>query len=197
MNYYQLSLIFHSLISASDVIFSGLKVIVPIIFLLNFYRTHYTRIEWPVLIVSLNLSMLTGGVFFLSAFIGDTVSTLVREGVAGLDFMLSIATGVHGYQLILPLFVYAVLPQILWFRKIRNSVYSSFLIVISWWLSYYIISYLNGKENSGFSQQPLDIKTLILGYSWQTLVLIPYVAGIYFYVLIRKKRLRSRSGDHS
>ena len=64
--------------------------------------------------------------------------------------MISVATGSHWFQFVIPFIVFGLLPNILWIKNFRKSMYAPLFIVICWFASYFIIHYLSENNFSLF-----------------------------------------------
>ena len=150
MSNYTISNILHTLVFISDSIFIGLKILVPIIFILEILNIKYTKPNLNILILTINLIMLSASLLFLTSISINTLLTIKSGNSDELNFMISIATGSHWFQFVIPVLLYGLLPNILWIKNFRKSIYIPFFIVICWFASYFIIHYLSENNFSLF-----------------------------------------------
>ncbi len=151
MSNYTISNILHTFIFISDSIFIGLKILVPLIFILEILNIKYTKPNLNILILTINLIMLSASILFLTSISINTLLTIKSGNSDELNFMISVATGSHWFQFVIPIILFGLLPNILWIKNFRKSIYIPFFIVICWFASYFIIHYLSDRDFTLFS----------------------------------------------
>ena len=95
------------------------------------------------------------------------------------EFIISIATGPNWFQFMIPVFVYGILPLTMLFAKLRQTIFSSFIIVIFWFASYFMVAYL--------SHVTIRFDFLSAEYAEKAALFIGLLAVLYFIISRRKK----------
>lgn len=170
----------------SELLFSGLKFLVPIMFLIKIFQRTTSRINFRIIALSLNLWILVGGTLFLISILLDLFNAAFSEDQDKWLFMLGMITGHHWFQFIIPLFGYAILPQILWFKKLRQTIFSSILIVVAWFASYYLVIYLTKMEGSMVTIADLSIPELLNDYGMK-IIAVAFLVIVTYWIFFRKK----------
>ncbi|MBK5285794.1 MAG: hypothetical protein JJE25_10365 [Bacteroidia bacterium] len=169
----------HALAYFSDSIFVGLKIFVPVIFLLHILKIHFGKVKFDSIVSTVNLLLLFGGILFLVTIISNTWRTWNSENDFEREMIVSIVTGPQWFQVIIPVFSYGLLPHVMWIRKFRNSIYSSFIIVIFWILKYFFIAYL--------SNITAHLKFSINEY-WEKAVLFMVILAAFYFIQSRRSK---------
>ncbi len=130
------------LIYISDAVFSGLKVLVPVVFGLKIFHIRLVKPDLEKLVKSMCMLVLLGGLFFLTPVCLNTWTSL-SSGVEGeTDFFIGLVTGSQWYTFFFPAFVFGVLPQLMWFRRFR-TVYVLVVLVAAWFVSGFLMEYFS------------------------------------------------------
>ena len=142
-------LIFQELIPAliylSDAVFSGLKVLVPILLVWKILRFRIKKPDLEILINRICFLVLLGGIVFLTPACLNAWASL-SSGVEGeMDFFIILLTGSQWYKFLIPALVYGILPQLMWFRRFR-TVYAAAILVFTWIFSGLLIEYLSPEK---------------------------------------------------
>jgi hypothetical protein len=163
----------------SDIIFSGSKIFIPVLVIIRtiFPQDNSGRVSRGIR--SLNLVLLSGSILFLLAFLTDNYLSFHSQERLGWEFMVGVLTGPHWYQIVLPVFGYAVLPQMLWWARLRRSVYSSFTIFLFWLFGYLFIIQMAKSEYSGLTSRSSFIKNSLSGYLEVVAIYIPLFIIVY------------------
>lgn len=146
MNVFSLSYVMHSLAFIADSLFVGLKFAIPILFLLNILRIRINKNTFASLTKAANSLLLMGGILFFLTIAINLFVAWQSENEFELQAFISIATGAHWFQFMIPIFSFAFLPNILWIKRLRKSINASFLLVICWYLSKFMVDYLTLAE---------------------------------------------------
>jgi hypothetical protein len=133
----------YDILHLADSIFIGLKIFVPLIFLLWLFKFSFRKLNFEVLVLSLNLLLLVAGILFLLTIGINTCLAWFSGNEFERQIIISIATGPTWFQFMLPIFVYGILTQAMWIAKFRQTVFSSVIIVIAWFSSYFITAWLS------------------------------------------------------
>jgi len=131
------------LVYLSDSLFIGLRIAVPALFLAQVFgpsRWHERLGGLHAVAVRL---LIAGGVMFLLVVSSHLFRVWYFDNEMEKAFLAAMATGPTAYQVYLPVVNYALLPVLLWFGRLRRSVYVPFLIVVCWILSWIWTGYLN------------------------------------------------------
>lgn len=126
-----------NLFTFSDIVFTGLKVIIPLVFLFTLTGVERLKPHHANVVHSLNILLLGAGSLFCMAFLVDMLTCNPFER----ELRLELISGSNWYRMALPIIGYAILPQLLWKKKWRGSFASSILIVIYWYAVYLFVQY--------------------------------------------------------
>jgi hypothetical protein len=142
MNNISISQVLHVLNFLSDSIFLGSRFLVPSIFVIKLLNMDPTKQILKLHTSSVNILLLTGGIFFLIPFLTNLSRMWNSGNEYERDFIIGLATGSHWFQYFIPVFNFGLLINVMWFKKFRNSIYTS-LVIVGWWLiSYFVVDYL-------------------------------------------------------
>lgn len=159
----------------ADSIFIGLKFIVPVIFLLVIFKVKSGKVNFVSLVLAANLLLLIGGILFLLTIISNTLHAWFSENEFEREMIISMITGPNWFQIVIPVFTYGLLPQTMWIGKLRSTIYSSFIIVMLWFGSYFLVDYLShGSININFPSSE---------YSKKAVLFIALLTVFYFIIL--------------
>ena len=164
-------------------IFNGTCILVPILFFIQLFKINIPIIGKSTLICAVNCTLLSGSLLFLVYFPIEIVSSYYSGGEYE-QFTLS--TRISGSFwtdfLILVIFPNALLPQLLWFKKIRQTIISSFTIVSIWFLLYLLTNLF----------EPHQPKHIQIGLTWFFYLKFPFIyiliVGLMYYFAEKKFR---------
>ncbi len=134
----------HSLlVYLSDSLFVGLRIAVPALFLAWVFGPERWRDRLGGLNAVAARLLIAGGAMFLLVVSSHLFRVWYFDNETEKAFLEAMAAGPTAYQVYLPLVNYAFLPVLLWFGRLRRSMYVPFLIVVCWILSWIWTGYLN------------------------------------------------------
>lgn len=191
MNSYSLPSILQVLLFLSDSIFLGSKFWVPAIFLINIFNTRLPHLNLSCLTISANVLLLTGGVLFLAAMAINTGKAWYSGNESERDFVIILVTGSHGFQFVIPIINYALLPNLMWFKNLRKSIHASFVLVICWHLSFFLIKFLSGRSEQPYVNHASHAEFPWAEYSGKAAAFVILLTLSYIFVLKQNK-----SNDH-
>jgi hypothetical protein len=184
MNSNYLANILHILIFLSDGLFWSLKIFIPVIFILSLFRKNSNEKLINYIILSLNNMLLIAGLFFLFTIITNTTMAWYNQNEFEKQIIISSIQGPKWYQYVIPTFNFALLPNILWFKKIRSSIYFSFCIVLFWIITSNIVGYLS-KEKEYILASHAEQNSFSLSEHYGHLVIF-FVGFCLVFPLVRK-----------
>jgi len=168
----------HALAFLADSIFVGLKFFVPVIFILIIFKINFGKLNFDSLVTAANFLLLIGGMLFLITIICNTLYAWNSGNEFERDFIISTATGPNWFQIGIPFLVYGLLPQLMWIGKLRKTIYSSFVIVVLWFGSYFLVDYLShGTVHMNFP---------VAEYYQKALLFLGLIVVLYF-INIRRR----------
>lgn len=177
------------LFRVSDIFFTGLKIWVPVLFLLFIFRVAIIRRHQSI-IWGTNILFLISGVIFTLGFLLDNILSTLSEGSEKIDFIINLLSGPHWYQYVIPVINFAVLPHLLWSSKLRQTIYTSFGIVIIWILTYYVTYALTKAERSSLLGRAVMPKIDIAGSLWDFIYVVILSIAMAIFLQMRKKHIR-------
>ena len=186
MSNYQISLVLHAFMFFTDCLFTGLKIFVPVVFLLKVFHISSSRFNINALVLAMNLVLLTAGVLFLTTFIVDTVMSLTADYEFGMSLILGFISGPHWFQFAIPFLIYAILPNVLWSGKNRSTIYSTMIIESIWYGSYFLVDFLNNRDGTIMPAQNIDVQIPIAAYAEKALIFIASISLVYLFISKRK-----------
>ena len=175
---------------SADSIFTGLKIVVPFVFIFKIFNFNLIQLYIDALIVAINKMMLCGAVLFLIAMGANYYHAVNSGNPMERDFMIGLLTGPHWFQLIIPVIMYALLPQVMWIRKLVNNIYSSMAIVASWFISFYLIRYFSYKDDPSLSSNN-DHSRYPIVFSNEKMIVFSCLLILFYLVLflrLKKKQ---------
>lgn len=114
-------------------IFRGSLILIPCLFIVHQLRLKIYAINKPVLIRTINCVLLFGSVVYLVVFLFGVFMSVFSLGSYEHGHYSSPDFGHYGLlRWIFMIIPYGVLPQLLWIKKIRYSITSSFIIITAW-----------------------------------------------------------------
>ena len=186
MSSYSFSSFLHWCSFLSDSIFLGLKFLVPLIFFLFIFKVSIRQFNLSCLTIAINSCLLIGGTLFLSTIIINMGKAWYSGNESERDFLISMITGPHWFQLVIPIFNYALLPNLMWFKNLRKSIFVSFALVICWYTSFFVMNYLTNKSEI-HSIHASQNEFPIVEYAAKTVIFLSLLLIVYR-ILCRKHR---------
>jgi hypothetical protein len=152
---------------------SGLKIIVPVLFLFSFIEKISKYEKYKSGVKTANQLMILGGILFLFTLISNLFVSWYYGNTDERDMILSYTTDHGWYRMILPVISYGILPIVLWHRRTRRTIYFSFAIVVFWYVSSFIIESTNPANSfqEKFDWQYFFIKTILFVAAFSILFL--------------------------
>ena len=175
----------------ADGIFSGIKIVVPLVLLLKIFKANTRNPDLDILINSLNILLLTGSLLFLISMLINFYRVTIADDPMERDFMMALATGQNWYQMAIPSIVYAILPNLLWFNKLRKTIYSSGLIVLCWFITFYAVEYFSYRNDDYIFKHARPIKIPVEITSEKSIVFILLLLVIYMVIHYKRKKNNS------
>jgi hypothetical protein len=120
-----------------EAILFGLRIFIPILFLVKILKLRPGRIDLDILIEATNICMLLTGLYHILSLLPFAKNVYV-DWYSGYNYTQYVLLDDTLYSfMFVPRFIfYAVFPQLMWFGKLRRVIHVSFIIVCFWWLSY-------------------------------------------------------------
>ena len=157
--------------------------------LLKILQGNGKRINLRVLALSINAWMLAGAVLFLMAVLSDLLTAAYAEDQGKWEFMHAMITGPHWYQVVIPFIVYAILPQMMWFRKLRRNIIISLLIVLVWFGAFYTVRYITQLEGIKIPLPDLGIQALFSQYGMKIFIQAILISVTYLFIVKKEKSI--------
>lgn len=175
------------LVFVTDSFFIGLKVLVPVLFILVTINLQNKWKQLPVMIKIANKMLLFSGVLFLCTMIFTAGRAWLSDNEAERDIILSFINGPHWYQFFMPIFNYALLPMLLWFKFLRKGINTAFNIVMLWFITYFLVDYINHRDPSmsGFRNE-----TDVMEYVYKAIVFL-MAFMVFYFIESRKSKVTS------
>lgn len=164
-------------------IFEGSVLFMLILFISAFFRGRSFPLKKSRLIRSVNYALLSGSVFYIMLILIDIVMSF---SASEFDQYTVLNRYVGAYWLaIWPFMIvpYGILPQILWFRKLRSSTTASMIVIVYWWFSSLIRIVPHFLARSWDVLIYFDYPGLLL----KVIIYIVIIGSLYFF-LARKER---------
>ena len=134
--------------------------------------------------------MLSAAILFLTSISVNTLLTIKSGNSDELNFMISVATGSHWFQFVIPVILYGLLPNVLWIKSFRKSIYIPLFIVISWFASYFIINYFSENNSSLFPKSVDHSPFPLMEYLKKSGVFISLLIVYYHFVKSMKMKIQ-------
>lgn len=116
-------------------IFRGSLILIPCLFIVYKLRIKVYAVNESVLIRTVNNILLFGSAVYLVLFLFDTLMSVFSLGAYEHGHYSNPDFGRYGLvRWIFMIIPYGFLPQLLWIKKFRHSITSSFIIIIAWFL---------------------------------------------------------------
>jgi hypothetical protein len=182
--------------SLSNTIFTGLGIFIPLLVLLRFNKAFNIRLNITTLIQATNWLLLFAGVIYLLFF-----ASIILPGYIGnysqdeywQYSLINRAFGPYWFAYIGYLIIYGLLPQLMWFKKIRQSIVST----ITWVFIDYSLSalrfysiYYNNRDF--IPSTPPNYLLIFLSHLMSLIVFLPLLAIVYVFLRAQQKRLLSK-----
>jgi hypothetical protein len=186
MNSFSLSSFIHFPAFISDSIFQGLKFLIPLLFILEFFNVSLKQLKLSTVIISANVLLLIGGTLFLGVMTTNLSMSWYHGNEFEKDFLVNVITGPHWFQFVIPLLNFALLPHLMWFKKLRSITTVSVLLVTWWIVSNYYINYLSNNERLIHSVHDLHTGFFTIEYVEKAIIFIALLT-ITFTIFSRRK----------
>ena len=116
-------------------IFRGPIILIPCLFIVYKLGLKIYEVNESILIRTVNCVLLFGSVVYLVLFLFDTFMSVFSLGAYEHDHYSNPDFGRYGWlRWIFMIMPYGLLPQLLWIKKFRHSLTSSFIIITAWGL---------------------------------------------------------------
>lgn len=186
MNNFSIQAVLQAAIFLADSIFTGLKLCIPAICLLTILVAHFRNKIARHLTETVNGLLAAGGLVFFVALAASVYNMWHSEDEFGKSAFINMVAGPHWFQFVLPALCYAVLPNLFWISGFRKSISASFLLVMCWGISYFIIVYFSypPKNIFSFPFEHVDFHVSNLNYKLLTFVIL---ATIAYFIQLKKK----------
>ena len=138
----------HYVVLLADSIFAGLKIAVPLFFIIYVFAYEKWKSSIDVVVKSLVRLMILGGLLFVYTIVSNVFIAWSSGNEAERDMMLAFATGSHWHQFYFPLVNYAILPIVLWFRTPRSAIYIAISIVLVWYATGLYSDWIMNQEQT-------------------------------------------------
>jgi molybdopterin-containing oxidoreductase family membrane subunit len=125
----------------ADALFFWLKVFIPLLFLLRLFKKRFAPLNNDALVLAVNNMLLFAAVLLLLAFVLVLSKRLIATDVGAesrRNGLLSSMTGPYWFGWWLPAIVKIIMPQVLWFKKLRASVKATY----TWFCCALILAFL-------------------------------------------------------
>lgn len=157
----------------SDSLFIGLKVMIPVLFVLVVFNIRIKKFDTVTAIQTSNMLMLLGGILFLLAMAVNIFTAWYSENEFEREMIITILTGPNWYQVVIPILTFGILPQLLWIKKLRETIYSSFNIIILSFIGTILVNHLSTTTHGLFE----DIDWVEMG--WKAGLFLVVFVGFY------------------
>lgn len=156
------------------VIFDGTSLMAPLVITIYLFKLPVGQIDKQILVRSINICLLLGSTLFFTKFFWSI-----------------------GIFVVVDIICKMLLPQLLWFKKLRKSIGALIVIYGSWVISYFIdISAMIFKPISiPSSQSGSTWGNYSLSYSWQGLLIYIVILIAVYFILKRKLRVNALSAQ--
>lgn len=138
----------HYVVLLADSIFAGLKIAVPLFFIINVLAYEKWKSTIDVGVKSIVRLMILGGLLFIYTIVSNVFVAWSSGNEAERDMMIAFATGPHWHQFYFPLVNYAIMPMMLWFRTSRSAIYLAISIVLVWYVTGFYSDWILNQEQS-------------------------------------------------
>jgi hypothetical protein len=189
MNAFFISAVLPALVFVSDSIFSGLKILVPVVFLLRIFKIKLRQPDLGSLIISANYLLLVGGILFTITILSTAFRTWFYSDGFERSALVDTLSGPNGFQFILPVLNYVLLPNVMWIKKLRRNFNSSFVIVLIWIVSYFLVDYFTHTREYILSSSAHHAAIRLDQQLEKAAVFISLLFLFYFIVCKRSERL--------
>lgn len=180
--------LFHWFNYIADSLFTGLKIFGPLVFLFKLFDVSIKYPDFNLLIKAMNTLMLTGAIMFMTGIIANYYMMSHSENPMDKEFMVNLITGPHWFQLAIPVLLYGVLPNMFWIKKLRNSINTAMILVVSWFAGFYLIDYLSFKDENNIFQHERPLRFPIDLSVEKSIVFVTLL--ILFYLILSWKEKR-------
>lgn len=160
MNIFSIPSLIRLMIYFSDSLFIGLKVMIPILFVLVVIKINFKKFDINGVIKTANMLLLLAATLFLLPMAVNIFTAWYSENEFEREMIITILTGPNWYQVVIPILTYGILPQLLWIKKLRSTIYSSFNIIILSFIGTLLVNYLSTTTHGLFE----DIDWVEMGW---------------------------------
>jgi hypothetical protein len=180
----------------ADAIFFWLKVFIPLLFVLRLFKKRFIHFDMDVLVLAVNNVLLISAMLQFGFVLLSFTQFLIAR-YAGVEYeqyaFINRAIGPYWYAWWLPVVVNVFIPQMMWFKKYRESVKATYV----WCACALVLAFLE--------YAPIILVSLhrdYIPFSWAIFVpsfigslssfvlFLAILAGLYMVVLKRRKKGR-------
>lgn len=183
-----------NIVSFANTLFTGLSIFVPLLVLIKFSKAFNTRLNVDTLILATNWLLLGAGIISIIFEVSIIVQSLIGY-YSQTEFnqytILNRLTGPYGFVYVSYLIIYELLPLLICFKKIRQSIATT----IIWASIDYLLSALrfySANYNNFRPSTHLDYLSFFSSQLMSLLVFSAFLVIIYFFLLTQQKRSLSK-----
>jgi hypothetical protein len=183
-------------------IFSGLKIVIPLLFIVRLIKWKITKLNEFALIEAINVLILFSSFLYPLFLIVDFITIYFSGAEYEQYTIITRLTGPYWWAYVIPLFGTVLLPQLIWLKRVRASVKISYawfiLSSISPWFEFfvmvstslhrdYITSSIGSMAVNYYFFPSVSAKSMYL------LIGIAVLIIVYLVLLKKKNRLYNKS----
>ncbi|SEO21091.1 hypothetical protein SAMN05428947_101724 [Mucilaginibacter sp. OK283] len=175
-------------------IFEGTLVITPLLIIVHLFKIRLFKIDKQVLIQSVNTCLLFGSVMFLISLFAEFFRAYYSQVEYEQYVFVNRYSGPFWYLGFVEIACKLLVPQILWFKRLRKSIYT-LMVIFNLWVFLYIIRFAfvlftpvwrmrtSPNAGAGINYQ--------IGYPWQDLLVYTILLTAVYFILKRKSLTRA------
>jgi hypothetical protein len=172
----------------SDAIFTGLRIFIPLLILLKFTKLFDNKINTNILVTATNWLLLFAATVYLILFASEIFVSYYSQNEYEQFAVSNRIFGPYWFAFAIRAFIYILLPQMMWFKKVRASITAT----IAWGLfAYALIALVYYSENNAYfiSFSP---STTLLSYLKSLIIFVALLAIVYLMLLKQERHLVSK-----
>lgn len=168
-----------AILAFTDTIFLSLKFFIPLLVLLKFSKVSIKAIDIKTLINATNWLLLLAGSIYLIVLTSEIFIAYYSQNEYEQYAVSNRIFGPYWFEFAIQAFVYMLLPQMMWFKKVRTSV----IATIIWCLFTYILTaFIFYAEHAGY-MAGFNPATTWLNYLKSLTIFISLLSIVYFILL--------------
>ncbi|HTD39847.1 MAG TPA: hypothetical protein VK671_04445 [Mucilaginibacter sp.] len=171
-----------------DATFKGSVILVLFLLLIRLFKIYIHAIDKQLIIQAVSYTLLFGSLIYIGLFLRSICGNILFGNKDERSSMVSYMFGKYWFAPWFYIFMYALLPQILWVKKFNRSIISVTVVVLIWGALALLVTIVS---IGGYWH--VEWKIILIYCLKRTLIYLVLLSIMYIILSRRKKQLKPAS----